>query len=46
MYHLFSSPRSHYQAIGVEQWLNHIYNDEGNDKNEYTWVSEENDFSE
>jgi len=26
-YHLFSSPRSHYQAIGVEQWLNHIYRD-------------------
>jgi acetyl esterase/lipase len=24
-YHLFSSPRSHYQAIGVELWLNHIH---------------------
>ncbi|CAI2170702.1 2488_t:CDS:10 [Funneliformis geosporum] len=46
VYHLFSSPRSHYQAIGVEQWLNHIYDDGNNDKNEYAWVSEENDFSE
>ncbi|CAG8693547.1 16881_t:CDS:2, partial [Acaulospora morrowiae] len=27
VYHLFSSPRSHYQAIGVEEWLNHIRHD-------------------
>ncbi|GES90691.1 alpha/beta hydrolase [Rhizophagus clarus] len=43
VYNLFSSPRSHYQAIGVEQWLNHIHSEEGN--GDYAWVSKENDFS-
>jgi dienelactone hydrolase len=43
VYNLFSSPRSHYQAIGVEQWLNHIHSEEGN--SDYAWVSRENDFS-
>ncbi|RIB13206.1 Alpha/Beta hydrolase protein [Gigaspora rosea] len=28
IYHHFSSPRSHYQAIGAEIWLNHIYHDD------------------
>ncbi|CAB4374355.1 unnamed protein product [Rhizophagus irregularis] len=43
VYNLFSSPRSHYQAIGVEQWLNHIHSEEGN--GDYAWVSKEHDFS-
>ncbi|CAG8588937.1 9859_t:CDS:2 [Ambispora gerdemannii] len=32
VYHLFSSPRSHYQAIGVERWLNHIYHQQLKEK--------------
>lgn len=40
VHNLFSSPRSHYQAIGVEQWLNHIHSDElGN--SDFTLVENE-----